>query len=152
MKLRNKKTGEIVESGHINVPFDGNDHYMHSLAELCEEWEDYKEPNGYWFIDSDGEILQSFDDDEEFTLADLEMNRLRIGNYFETKEEAERAVWKLKALRRLKGHDLRFTVWSYDIYDGGCREGTRTGRILFDVDDNKEVDGDLDLLFGGEDE
>ena len=48
MKLRNKKTGEIVDGGFILIPactgFIGNP--TKSLAELNEEWEDYapKEP------------------------------------------------------------------------------------------------------------
>lgn len=43
MKLRNKKTGEIVEGGFIMTYYDaivGNP--QKSLAELNEEWEDYK--------------------------------------------------------------------------------------------------------------
>ena len=54
MKLRNKKTGEIVEvescnstTGTIGLFFaEGRecDRAYSSLAELCEEWEDYKEP------------------------------------------------------------------------------------------------------------
>ena len=39
MKLRNKKTGEIVEATDFNIISDYN-----SLAELNEEWEDYEEP------------------------------------------------------------------------------------------------------------
>ena len=54
MKLRNKKTGEIVEvescnstTGTIGLFFaEGRecDRAYSSLAELCEEWEDYKAP------------------------------------------------------------------------------------------------------------
>lgn len=47
MKLRNKKTGEILETGdHAATVWKKNgygDHYSYnSLAELNEEWEDYK--------------------------------------------------------------------------------------------------------------
>lgn len=42
MRLRNKKTGEIKKSVHIST-FDGRDErYYGSIAELNEEWEDYK--------------------------------------------------------------------------------------------------------------
>ena len=49
MKLRNKKTGEIRD-GRVEVIFQDNDkfpnplerHRVDSLAELNEEWEDYK--------------------------------------------------------------------------------------------------------------
>ena len=51
MKLRNKKTGEIIDGGdYLNV-YDDLDHqgkswHYNSLAELNEDWEDYvpKEP------------------------------------------------------------------------------------------------------------
>lgn len=50
MKLRNKKTGKIVEldhfSMHYNMPEEWGQQpfstWNHSLAELNEEWEDYK--------------------------------------------------------------------------------------------------------------
>ena len=48
MKLRNKKTGEIVEREefilikHIEGDGGWQDGSYHSLAELNEEWEDYK--------------------------------------------------------------------------------------------------------------
>lgn len=43
MKLRNKKTGEIVEGGFIMAHYDGiSGNPQKSLAELNEEWEDYK--------------------------------------------------------------------------------------------------------------
>ena len=44
MKLRNKKTGEIVLATNMAVGFadDGTDNWYNSLAELNEEWEDYK--------------------------------------------------------------------------------------------------------------
>lgn len=44
MKLRNKKTGEIVSSGHIYVPIAGNARYYESIDKLNEEWEDPPEP------------------------------------------------------------------------------------------------------------
>ena len=49
MKLKNKKTGKITEIEEVNlvVMDDERDCYesfaeYHSLAKLCEEWEDYK--------------------------------------------------------------------------------------------------------------
>lgn len=50
MKLRNKKTGEIVELDHFSMHYNrpeewGKQPYStwnYSLAELNEEWEDYK--------------------------------------------------------------------------------------------------------------
>ena len=103
MKLRNKRTGEIglvhcdatMFSDKIGVFIDNNHIDLRnpykiytSLAELNEEWEDYEEPKEYWYVYADkpqradcGDILE-----EDFKA---------IGKYFETKEEAEKAVEKL---------------------------------------------------------
>lgn len=134
MKLRNKKTGEIVDNAYL---FYGNGMRVHSLAEINEEWEDYQEPKKDFYIDFDGTYRESP------TNLDLEY-REEIGNHFETKEEAEQAVEKLKAWQRLKDKGFRFGGWK-------C-----TGSISFTFD-NYCGDGqpmsasdDLDLLFGGE--
>ena len=66
-----------------------------------------------------------------------------IGNYFLSREEAERAVEKLKAWKRLKDKGFRFTEYHlspmtihYDI----------TNENIYASD---ETTADLDLLFGG---
>lgn len=112
MKLKNKKTGEI---GYLLVG-KGSDHYIvtndewescgnyGSLTELTEEWEDApdEEPKEYWWIDSCGGVLQEY-----FDGGCIDIQRKQIGNYFETKEEAEKAVEKLKALKRLRDKGLK---------------------------------------------
>lgn len=105
MKLRNKKTGKVVEW------FNNTDGILpNTLARLCQEWEDMpEEPKEYWFIDYDGGIIP-FDRQKE-TATDKMMKS--IGNYFETKEEAERAVEKIKAWKRLK--DKGFKSYSSSI-------------------------------------
>lgn len=99
MKLRNKKTGEIIEvyKSQLFVHYDGGKKTLHlkSMSEM-NEWEDYKEPKEYWYIDWDGEVCRSNIHDKKTKQMKL------IGNYFETKEEAEKAVEKLKAWKRLK--------------------------------------------------
>lgn len=139
MKLRNKKTGEIVEATDFNIISDYN-----SLAELNEEWEDYEEPKEYWFIDYDGGIIPFS------KMKDTATDKLmkQIGNYFDTQEEAEQAVEKLKAWKRLKDKGFKVDLWDYD--GGNYQERIKTGRILFRVKDYEENDKDLDLLFGGE--
>ena len=157
MKLRNKKTGEIVDLIEI-VRIDGtsNEFYLrlsdkvgrtfkvgfNSLADLNEEWEDYEEPKEYWYIDINGEIM--FDNVEDDTVKVMR----EIGNFFTTREEAEKAVEKLKAWKRLKDGGLVIKKWSHtpDMY-------LTTGSFL-------KIEGfipaimknmkDLDLLFGGE--
>ena len=141
MKLRNKKTGEILGLGsfivqnpnHINcesiTKYD-------SLAELNEEWEDWEEPKEHWYIDWDGKLMSSTDE-EGWKAA------ISIGNYFETKEEAEKAVEKLKAWKRLKDKGFVINDWAV-AYNNEIR--------LFGCYSKAGVKDDLDLLFGGEDE
>ena len=150
MRLRNKKTGEIgklhcdmnVSPAKYGV-FEDTDirgHYWeyNSLAELNEEWEDYEEPKEYYWIDSITSTIQcakigSGGKYEEF--------RKSIGNYFETEEEAEKAVEKLKAWKRLKDKGFQFESWfgwSKDI------------SFWIDTEIDEDIAKDLDLLFGGE--
>ena len=97
MKLKNKKTGEIVEpfgitcvNGRTFVQFDDGEgtfkFEVHSLAELNAEWEDYEEQKEYWYIDPEGTIICEPDDE-----APYDNYRKQIGNYFDTREEAEKA-------------------------------------------------------------
>ena len=144
MKLRNKKTEEIVE---ITMPITNGDGWnikANSLAELCEEWEDYEEPKGYWYINRLGDVCWSTYVGEEANIRKL------IGNYFKTKEEAEKAVEKLKAWKRLKDNGFKFV-------DCSCEEdcwkdviGNWKLTISAEID---ELDhDDLDLLFSGGEE
>ena len=113
--------------------------YYNSLAELNEEWEDYEEPKwlrDYWFIDSCGGINKQESDI-------LGVNRREIGNYFNTKEEAEKAVEKLKAWKRLKDRGFKFKDF--------IREDACNITISVTCDECwSEIYDDLDLLFGGE--
>ena len=142
MKLRNKKTGEIAKIvGYVNINDrmffrfeDDKDTYKkeyNSLAELNEEWEDFEEDRIYWFIDVDGEIKSK-------ELGWFNQAQDNIGNRFKTKEEAEKAVEKLKAWKRLKDKGFRFTYWTFGHVE-----------FVFDncLDDCYE---DLKLLFGDE--
>lgn len=155
MKLRNKKTGEIIEvesldvdspiKGIVGIPsFDRKGSYS-SLAELNAEWEDApEEPKEHWIINSiSGIETTDRDENDEPGRAMIE-----IGNYFETREKAEKAVEKLKAWKRLKDKGFRFELWCYD--GGNYQERIKTGKILFRVKDYEEVDTLLGLLFGGE--
>lgn len=167
MKLRNKITGEIVDvrmsyredTAPIVVSettCDENGQSQgwpyNSLAELNEEWEDApEEPKEYWYIDCYGEVLHAFYNGNEW-----DEQRKLIGNYFETKKEAEKVIEKLKAWKRLKDKGFRFKGLD------------RFGNIRFEVDDEykflhlnlypfrkfekDEIEflEDLELLFGGE--
>ena len=158
MKLKNKKTGEIVEfrylqSDHVAplvlTTYENNMPRMYSydsLAELNEEWEDYEEPKEYWIIGSFGDIERY----SEHSFSKFQTEELKpIGNYFETKEEAEKAVEKLKAWKRLKDKGFEFINFPYKKI---CKYDARTGvgNLEYQVKYYEELEPDLDLLFGGE--
>ena len=164
MRLRNKKTGEIIENAYIR---ESHDFYnkrtiavfvrdgsrppervstgYETLAELNKDWEDCQEPKylrDYWFIDSCGNVNKQEDD----ILGSL---RREIGNYFKSEEEAERAVEKLKAWKRLKDKGFEFINFPYKKI---CKYDARTGvgNLEYQVKYYEELEADLELLFGGE--
>lgn len=148
MKLRNKKTGDIIElaTKRLNLNCGIENYGFDTLAELNEEWEDCEDKD-YYFIDSyatgDSRIIDDVDNGWSGDLA-----RKEIGNYFKTRKEAEKAVEKLKAWKRLKDKGFKFTDYDYTTYNGkGC------GQVFFnEVSDNiNEIKDDLNLLFGGND-
>ena len=151
MKVRNKKSGEVFDFGYLQTDHispivltvykDGQPimRTYGSLSEMMGEWEDVpdEEPKEYWFIDTyEGTIVERTI--ECFEMTDKE--RKEIGNYFDTREEAERAVEKLKAVKRLKDNGFKFTAYQL-----------RELNIKFFLDHGyTEMVDDLDLLFGGE--
>lgn len=144
MKLRNRQTGEIISLDEPYVVWSDGGIYLggklyHSLAELCEEWEDYKKLKGFWIINILGIVeYQKYD-----VLKPAEIAYMKaIGNHFEIKEEAEKAAEKLEAIKRLQDKGFKFKGWSIPrdgkakvIIEGNCIPGTSK---------------DLELLFGGE--
>ena len=113
MKLQNKKTGglaTLVENEDcLTLKTDAGFHHYLSLAELNEDWEDYEEPKKYYYITSCGEIThRGYRLWENESVYDKK--RKQIGNYFETEAEAEKAVEKLKAWKRLKDGGVKFDL------------------------------------------
>lgn len=155
MKLRNKKTGEIrnavdidmyTDSVYLKVSdgeFDNETIEYRSLAELNEEWEDVpEEPEEYWGISSFGDV-------EEVSIAfseEMTDEMREIGNYFSSREEAEKAVEKLKAWKRLKDKGISFGMRRHSHYGGEMFWQCPNGSGISD----KQIWRDLDLLFGGE--
>ena len=159
MKLRNKKTGEI---GELSVWHRADNNELTGFAvikegekfpsdyknldELNAEWEDYEEPKDFWYIDDEcGVMCDSTDPnlwDKKYAIDFMQ----QIGNYFGTREEAEKAVEKLKAWKRLKDAGGEFYGWR--------RNQTGTYELYMRWEDriprNYEVKKDLELLFGGE--
>lgn len=154
MRLRNKKTGEILGSFGsfiIQNPNGINCEAItkyNSLAELNAEWEDVpEEPKGYWFIDCAAPYPVDFCEFNEDTEDDKE-----IGNYFETKEEAKKAVEKLKAWKRLKDKGFRFN--GVEVFSEGLLEIDGVLSTLEGIDnvERLKIIDDLDLLFSGDEE
>lgn len=156
--------GEVVEanvyyggSGRIKViaePAKGGviTFYFETLKGMNEMFEDAtEEPKEFWYIENDGDI-----DKETYDGDDYEKRMIKIGNYFSSREEAEKAVGKLKAMAKLKEFGFRFIDWELDM------KTIADGKIWFDIGVNTEWDAErllelkpevkksLDILFGGE--
>lgn len=144
MKLRNKKTGEI-EDIEVRLLGTNPDRFVKSLAELNAEWEDApEEPKPWWYIDITLFVKQG----ELFLSKHVEQFKT-VGNYFETREEAEKAVEKLKAWKRLK--DKKIFIW-LDHFDYRSQDGSFNVEFGDNLssDELNLVNDDLDLFFGGE--
>ena len=150
MRIRNKYTGEIAT---LTLSSNGEDFLIMRIGGLIihdvkladlKEWEDYEEPKGkHWYMTSWGEVWQYGDDPihEEW--------RRILGNDFETKEEAERAVEKLKAWKRLKDAGFRFA--GYDYRDRGTINDLEIYATFprGDIMEPQQRHEDLELFFGG---
>ena len=148
MKLRNKKTGEIKDTKELIIPewFKKDWKYLYEkLKWLLEDWEDLDKR--YWYIDVDGEVMSK-------EMAWFNQQQDDIGNRFETREEAEKAVEKLKAWKRLKdicniklsglNRDIKGKPISVNlIFDNGVQ--TTYDKTVQNIKD-------LTLLFGGDNE
>lgn len=154
MRLKNKKTGEIVEVeslyltqtqglclNYMNKENKQKVYTTDKIASFNLDWEDYEEPKEYWYIDYDGEILCG-----ELDNSSTEKMMISMGNHFESIEEAKKAVEKLRAWKRLKDRGFRFKgISGYD-------------EIHFwfpkpdDMFENSDTRKDLDLLFFREDD
>ena len=149
MKVRNKKTGMIGEIGYIyfcgaivvnNINNEDERYRYDSLADLNDEWEDVpEEVKKVWFIDADGE-LASCTQECEYDECGLNAGGMKsVGNYFETEEEARKAVEKLKALTEAKEDGLKIKGYYYNHED-----------LVILADIGKCNKHTLDTLFGKE--
>ena len=150
MKLKNKEENRLEElegiyvaDGKIfmtTIDEDGkrNLQSFDSLAELQETFEDSEEPKSVWYIDDEGNVSEGCAD------ADWTPEK-EIGNYFETEEEAEKAVEKLKAWKRLRDKGIKAIGWHWVQFGKGDIE-----IALDNVKPNGEQFKDIDLLFSQE--
>ena len=66
----------------------------------------------YYRLGSDGSVMN-----DEWVGLSIDSDRFDIGNCFQTEEEAEKVVEKLKAWKRLKDSGLKFKDWNKSNYD-----------------------------------
>lgn len=157
MKLRNKKTLEIRtaearDDGIYLYDETTEKWYKFDLELLAKGWEYYEAPKEKWVIDiRDGAGYEPYL--EEPSEMDYE-----IGNYFETEEQAEKAVEKLKAWKRLKDKGFKITGIMNEYINVGTLYDIQPLRTARNIGFNKSEDlewlkdnkADIDLLFGGE--
>ena len=120
--IRDKETGEIrkLHDGFITLflkdenQIDDPDFIRYrSIKELCDKWEDVPEkPKEYWYLDCYGMVLRALYSGNEW-----DERRKLIGNYFLSREEAEKAVKKLKALTKAKEDGLKIKGYYYNHED-----------------------------------
>ncbi len=126
MKLRNKKTGEIIEFDAIlpvkDVSGDSVAHLEYnSLNEFNEEWEDCEEPKKDG-LDNIIALVEAYSSND-------------------SERYPKEIVEKLKAWKRLK--DKGFVFNGINMVDGSIKTG-------MPLDDCEGFYDDMKLLFGGE--
>lgn len=112
MELRNRHDGTIsgttILMNWTNNQGRTQTCEYHSLKELERDWEDYKKDNRYWYITSKLDIEHDYANPMYSEVAqEIVADHKRVGNFFKTREDAERAKEKLQALRALRKQGFR---------------------------------------------
>lgn len=110
---------------------------------ILEEWFEEVEQESYWCVD----YLECGVDKLTVDYGDTEQDDFNesIGNKFKTKKQAEKAVERLRAWKRLKDKGFRFDCW-----DNEDRATIHDFVIYCRIKDLDNINKDLNLLFGGE--
>lgn len=163
------KAGAIFTLKDIGVLYYKDENRLMSLSVLdqdkmkrdgtFDEWfeeikdEPWKPSEGeqYFYISSESQFLNEnchfttiFHDDDRQDRA-----KLSIGNCFKTTEDVDKAVEKLKALKRLRDKGFTFKQWYYlDDIDDESKVDIRIRVVLnYDLIHDLATQGDLSLLF-----
>lgn len=115
-----EEAGNMVPCRGISYTIVHKDQLEKNPSILSDWFEEVNEPTRwkpelgrkYYFLDSNGFVYNNIWADDS-----VDHGRLKIGNYFESREEAEKAVERLKAWERLKGAGLKFKDWNKSNYD-----------------------------------
>lgn len=118
--------------------------YYNSIKQFMNDWEDApEEPKEYWYIDPYGMVIRSLANSDGW-----DERRKEIGNYFETREETEKAVKRLKAWHKLM-NDWGTEILGWEIRDMPTGGNWQTVNVKFNVKTKKEPMELLDICFGG---
>lgn len=154
MKLRNKQTGEIATLTMSNngesllLMVDGEMlAYNIRLSDLGE-WEDYEKPKKHYSITQFGDVVDEVDGYMSETIDEMK----EIGNYFDTREEAEKAVERLRAWKRLKDKGFRHTHFVIDHKTKSAKVVYKAQELGLTFEEAKQFYENFYLLFGGKDE
>lgn len=96
------KAQAVAKSGGVHTFF------YDDLKTFTDDWEDAPEPKEYWHIFGTNITKTQECLDELYDKRNKE-----IGNYFLSREEAEKAVEKLKIYNKLKQKGFVFSGWYY---------------------------------------
>ena len=116
-----EEAGNMVPCRGISYTIVHKDQLAKNPNILTDWFEEIKEPtrwkpemgHDYYYISGDGHVYDNSWDDSQF----VDRGRFEIGNCFQTEEEAEKAVERLKAWERLKDAGLKFKDWNKSNYD-----------------------------------
>lgn len=118
--------------------------YYDTKAAFDADWEDAPEDTkDFWYIRCGGVVKQN----EDSSLEEHHIDKHKeIGNYFSSREDAEKAVEKLKAWKRLKDKEVKLKIVTigHKKYLEPTAEDDKT------FDEVKELIKDFELIFGGE--
>lgn len=177
MRLKNRKTGEVIQTqeiyencvGKIKIrkdceEFDSQDCEYDSMSKLFGEWEEIdgkemvhgervpKRFDRYWYIDAEGDIQSAVWGNIDIHLTSADEKRFECGSAFWTEEEALKELERRKAMVRLKNDGFRFSGFKVN-YVGFARDVMNPFTIGFnkrmDEDWIKKHAEDLQLAFGG---
>ena len=115
-----EEAGNMVPCRGISYTIVHKDQLEKNPNILADWFEEIEEPTRwkpetdqkYYCFGSDGSVI-----DDDWCDLTIDRSRFEIGNCFQTEEEAEKAVEKLKAWKRLKDSGLKFKGWNKSNYD-----------------------------------
>lgn len=148
------RKGEVADVSIATIPDSrivarakaksGGEHtfYYDCIEALYNDWSDYEEPKKHYEILAMGTVMEREDAEDEIF---RNQEQREIGNYFSSREEAERAVEKLKAFANLRKRGLKFNGWT-----NADRGMVGEFEIYCDALELDGIEQELEAVFGRE--